>query len=89
MAPGQPRRPPPGLDASVLTGESEPVAVHAGDEAARSGSYAVEAGGAYVVEAVGPDSSGERVTGEADVPAPALAVSSGRSTGCATGWSAS
>ena len=53
-----------GIDASVLTGEAEAVAVEAGDEV-RSGSFAVEGGGAYVVEAVGPDSYAERVAGEA------------------------
>ncbi|HEX6457293.1 MAG TPA: HAD-IC family P-type ATPase [Thermoleophilaceae bacterium] len=53
-----------GIDASILTGESEPVAVEAGDEV-RSGSFAVEGGGAYVVKAVGPDSYAERVAGEA------------------------
>ncbi|MGZ6670717.1 MAG: HAD-IC family P-type ATPase [Solirubrobacteraceae bacterium] len=53
-----------GIDASVLTGESEAVAVGVGDEV-RSGSFAVEGGGAYVVEAVGPDSYAERVAGVA------------------------
>ncbi|HUO71143.1 MAG TPA: hypothetical protein VMU39_10225 [Solirubrobacteraceae bacterium] len=52
------------IDASVLTGETDPVALHAGDEL-RSGSIAVEGGGAYVVEAVGPDSYAERVADEA------------------------
>ena len=52
------------LDASILTGESEPVAVDAGDEV-RSGSFAVEGAGAYAVEAVGPDSYAERVAGVA------------------------
>ena len=52
------------IDASVLTGETDPVALHAGDEL-RSGSFAVEGGGAYVVEAVGPDSYAERVADEA------------------------
>ena len=52
------------VDASVLTGESEAVAMEAGDEV-RSGSFAVEGGGAYVVEAVGPDSYAERVAGVA------------------------
>jgi cation-transporting P-type ATPase E len=49
-----------GIDASVLTGESEPVGAGVGDEV-RSGSFAVEGAGAYVVEAVGPDSYAERV----------------------------
>jgi P-type E1-E2 ATPase len=42
-----------GIDASILTGESEAVAVEVGDEV-RSGSFAVEGAGAYVVEAAGP-----------------------------------
>ncbi|QEC46921.1 HAD-IC family P-type ATPase [Baekduia soli] len=53
-----------GIDASILTGEAEAVAVRTGDEV-RSGSFAVEGGGAFVVEAVGPDSYAERVAGEA------------------------
>jgi cation-transporting P-type ATPase E len=53
-----------GIDASVLTGESEAASMEAGD-AVRSGSFAVEGGGAYVVEAVGPDSYAERVAGQA------------------------
>jgi cation-transporting P-type ATPase E len=53
-----------GIDASILTGESEAVPVEAGDEV-RSGSFAVEGGGAYVVDAVGPDSYAERVADEA------------------------
>jgi cation-transporting P-type ATPase E len=53
-----------GIDASALTGESEPVAAGVGEEV-RSGSFAVEGGGAYVVEAVGPDSYAERVAGVA------------------------
>jgi cation-transporting P-type ATPase E len=53
-----------GIDASILTGESEPVAAAEGDEV-RSGSFAVEGGGAYVVDAVGPDSYAERLAGEA------------------------
>ncbi|HWK29519.1 MAG TPA: HAD-IC family P-type ATPase [Solirubrobacter sp.] len=53
-----------GVDASILTGESEPVAAGAGDEV-RSGAFAVEGTGAYVVEAVGPDSYAERIAGEA------------------------
>ena len=52
------------IDASVLTGESEPVAAEAGAEV-RSGSFAIEGTGAYEVEAVGPDSYAERVAGEA------------------------
>ena len=52
------------IDSSILTGESEAVAVDAGDEV-RSGSFAVEGVGAYVVEAVGAESYAERVAGEA------------------------
>ena len=52
------------LDVSVLTGESEPVAAGAG-EPIRSGGFVVEGGGAYTVEAVGPDSYAERVAGVA------------------------
>jgi P-type E1-E2 ATPase len=52
------------LDVSALTGESEPVAVAAGAPI-RSGSFVVEGGGAYAVEAVGPDSYAERVAGVA------------------------
>ncbi len=53
-----------GIDASVLTGEPEPVAVDVGD-AVRSGSFAVEGAGAYLVEAAGPDSYAERLAGMA------------------------
>jgi magnesium-transporting ATPase (P-type) len=53
-----------GIDASILTGEPEPVAAGVGDEI-RSGSFAVEGGGAYVVDAVGADSYAERLAGEA------------------------
>ncbi|MGH3040929.1 MAG: hypothetical protein ACRDNG_04170 [Gaiellaceae bacterium] len=52
------------LDESILTGESEPVARAAGDEV-RSGSFAVEGSGSYVVSAVGPESYAERIAGEA------------------------
>ncbi len=52
------------LDESILTGESEPEAREAG-EAVRSGSFAVEGSGAYVVTAVGPESYAERIAGEA------------------------
>jgi cation-transporting P-type ATPase E len=52
------------LDASILTGETEPVEAAVGEEV-RSGSFAVEGGGAYVVYAVGPDSYAERIAGEA------------------------
>src|SRR4051794_28811122 len=52
------------LDESILTGEAEPVARAAGEEV-RSGSFAVEGGGAYVVTAVGAHSHAARVAGEA------------------------
>jgi magnesium-transporting ATPase (P-type) len=52
------------VDASVLTGESEPVVAEAGDEV-RSGSFVAEGAGAYLVDAVGADSYAGRVTGEA------------------------
>lgn len=52
------------LDESILTGEAEPVARGEGD-AVRSGSFAVEGEGAYVVTAVGQESYAERVAGEA------------------------
>jgi cation-transporting ATPase E len=52
------------VDASVLTGESEPVAAEAGD-AVRSGSFVAEGAGAYVVDAVGADSYAGRITGQA------------------------
>ena len=52
------------LDESILTGEAEPV-VRAADDEVRSGSFAVEGEGAYVVQAVGPESYAERVAGEA------------------------
>jgi cation-transporting P-type ATPase E len=52
------------VDESILTGESEPVARAAGDEV-RSGSFAVEGSGEYVVTAVGDDSYAAKVAGEA------------------------
>jgi cation-transporting ATPase E len=52
------------LDESILTGESRAVARAEGEEA-RSGSFAVEGSGAYVVTAVGKDSYAERIAGEA------------------------
>jgi cation-transporting P-type ATPase E len=52
------------LDESILSGESRPVARAAGDEI-RSGSFAVEGSGAYLVSAVGGDSYAERLAGEA------------------------
>jgi len=50
------------VDESVLTGESRPVERAARDEV-RSGSFAVEGTGAYVVTAVGPDSYAEQIAG--------------------------
>ena len=52
------------LDESILTGEAEPVGRSTGVEV-RSGSFAVEGTGSYVVTAVGPESYAERVAGEA------------------------
>ncbi len=52
------------LDEAILTGEAEPVTRRSGEEV-RSGSFAVEGEGAYVVTAVGPQSYAERVAGEA------------------------
>jgi len=52
------------LDESILTGESAPVPHAAGDEV-RSGSFAVEGTGAYVVTSVGDASYAARVAGEA------------------------
>ena len=52
------------VDESILTGEAEPVARLTGEEV-RSGSFAVEGIGEYVVTAVGADSYASRLTGEA------------------------
>src|SRR3954470_17026293 len=52
------------LDESILSGEAEPVARGTGEDV-RSGSFAVEGGGAYVVSAVGEGSYAARVAGEA------------------------
>ena len=52
------------LDESILTGESEPVAKDDGDEV-RSGSFAVEGAGAYLVTAVGAKSHAAKVAGQA------------------------
>ncbi|HXY17359.1 MAG TPA: HAD-IC family P-type ATPase [Gaiellaceae bacterium] len=52
------------LDESILTGESRSVRRQLGDEV-RSGSFAVEGVGAYVVRAVGTASYAERLVGEA------------------------
>ena len=51
------------LDESILTGESRPVARAPGEEI-RSGSFAVEGTGAYLVSAVGGDSYVGRLVGE-------------------------
>ena len=60
------------LDESILTGEAEPVGRATGEEV-RSGSFAVEGGGAYVVTAVGEESYAARVAGEARaIPAHAV-----------------
>ncbi|MEX2464537.1 MAG: HAD-IC family P-type ATPase, partial [Gaiellaceae bacterium] len=52
------------VDESILTGESRPVTREVGEDV-RSGSFAVEGGGAYLVEAVGEQSFAARVAGEA------------------------
>ncbi len=52
------------LDESILTGESAPVRRVTGEEV-RSGSYALEGAGAYVVTAVGGESYAQRIAGEA------------------------
>ena len=52
------------LDESILTGETAPVPRSDGEEV-RSGSFAVEGGGAYIVTAVGAESYAARLAGEA------------------------
>ena len=52
------------LDESILTGESRPVTRAAGEDV-RSGSFAVEGAGTYVVRAVGEESYAQRIAGEA------------------------
>ena len=52
------------LDESILTGEAAPVVRVEGDEV-RSGSFAVEGGGAFVVTAVGEESYAARLAGVA------------------------
>jgi len=52
------------LDESILTGEARPVDREPG-QTVRSGSFAVEGTGAFVVTAVGADSYAARITGEA------------------------
>jgi cation-transporting P-type ATPase E len=52
------------LDESVLTGESQAVSRSPGEEV-RSGAFAVEGSGAYLVQAVGADSFAAKLVGEA------------------------
>jgi P-type E1-E2 ATPase len=52
------------VDQSILTGESEPVGLDAGD-AVLSGAFAVEGTGVYRVSAIGEHSFASRVTGQA------------------------
>ena len=52
------------IDESILTGESRAVPKSAGEDV-RSGSFAVEGAGAYLVTAVGEQSYAAHVTGEA------------------------
>jgi cation-transporting P-type ATPase E len=52
------------VDESVLTGESQPIPRRAGEEL-RSGSFATEGSGLYVVSAVGEDSYAGRIAGTA------------------------
>ena len=52
------------VDEAVVSGESEPVHRRSG-EAVRSGTFAVEGAGTYVVTAVGAESYASRLTGEA------------------------
>jgi cation-transporting P-type ATPase E len=52
------------VDESILTGESVPIRRRPGEEA-RSGSFAIEGRGSYVVHAVGVESYAERIAGEA------------------------
>ena len=52
------------VDEAILTGESRPVERSPGDEI-RSGSFAAEGAGVYVVAAVGADSYAERLAGTA------------------------
>ena len=62
------------LDESILTGEAAAVSRAEGEEV-RSGSFAVEGGGAYVVTAVGEESYAARVAGAgARVPPSAVAA---------------
>jgi cation-transporting P-type ATPase E len=52
------------VDESILTGESRPVTKSEGDEV-RSGAFAVEGAGDYVVSAAGSDSYAQKLAGEA------------------------
>jgi cation-transporting P-type ATPase E len=52
------------LDESILTGESRPVARESGDEV-RSGTFAIEGVGAFLVTAAGTDAYAERLAGTA------------------------
>jgi cation-transporting P-type ATPase E len=52
------------VDESILTGEAEAVGRRTGDEV-RSGSFAVEGSGAYIVTEIGPESYAERIVGVA------------------------
>jgi cation-transporting ATPase E len=52
------------VDESILTGESRPVTKSTGDEV-RSGAFAVEGAGDYVVSAAGSDSYAQKLAGEA------------------------
>ncbi|HEX4929322.1 MAG TPA: HAD-IC family P-type ATPase [Gaiellaceae bacterium] len=52
------------VDEAIVTGESEPARKRTGD-AVRSGSFAVEGTGSYLVAAIGAGSYAARITGEA------------------------
>ena len=52
------------LDESILSGESESVSHHPGDEL-RSGAFVTEGAGRYTVTAVGSESYAARITGQA------------------------
>ena len=70
------------LDESILSGESMPVRRGEGEEA-RSGSFAVEGRGSYLVEAVGVESYAERIAGEARAfRHPRSPLERASSTGC-------
>jgi hypothetical protein len=69
------------LDESILTGETDPAPRAVGEEV-RSGSFAAEGAGAYVVTAVGDDSYAARLAGEAREFRHPLSPLDCRSTGC-------